>query len=366
VKALVTGATGLLGAHIVRALVEEGHSVRALTRASSDLSGLEGLPFERVIGDVLDAESLCRAANGCEVLFHAATSFTYWGERLDDLEATAVEGTRHALDAAAAAGLRKVVLTSSSVVFGYRDEPAVLDESAAISEDDGQPPYVVAKVRQDLAALEHARLRRLDLCIACPTMAVGPFSPTLGPSNAVILTYLADPFRLTYPGGCNIVSACDVGRGHVLLASVGRPGERYILGGENLEWEDVHRIVADLCGVEPPSVTAGHAALYIAAAAEELRAQISGRPPLTTRTQASMIGRYYWYSSAKARRAGYVARPPRNAIAEAVAWLVASRHVWRELRTRIHLHRDVYDERRALRSREASLRTDLVERTFEM
>jgi len=105
VKALVTGATGLLGAHIVRALVEEGHSVRAFTRASSDLSGLEGLPFERIIGDVLDAESLRRAANGCEVLFHAATSFTYWGERLDDLEATAVEGTRHALDAAAAAGL---------------------------------------------------------------------------------------------------------------------------------------------------------------------------------------------------------------------------------------------------------------------
>jgi dihydroflavonol-4-reductase len=156
-KALVTGATGLLGAHIVRALVEEGHRVRALTRASSDLSGLDGLPFDRVIGDVLDAESLHRAADGCDVLFHAATPFTYWGEHVDHLEATAVQGTRHALDAAAAAGLRKVVLTSSSVVLGYRDEPAVLDETAAISDDAGHPPYVVAKIRQDLAALEQAR-----------------------------------------------------------------------------------------------------------------------------------------------------------------------------------------------------------------
>jgi dihydroflavonol-4-reductase len=191
-------------------------------------------------------------------------------------------------------------------------------------------------------------------------MAVGPFSPTLGPSNAVILTYLADPFRFTYPGGCNIVSARDVGRGHALLASVGAPGERYILGGENLAWEEIHRVVADLCGVDAPSITAGHAALYVAAAAEEVRAQFAGRPPLTTRAQASMIGRYYWYSSAKAQRAGYTARPARGAIAEAVAWLVASHHVWRELRTRIRLHGDVYDERRALRLREASLRAAAV------
>src|SRR2546430_17011295 len=98
----------------------------------------------------------------------------------------------------------------------------------------------------------------------------------------------------------------------------------------------------------------------MAAAGGGLRAGLRGGPPLTRRTQASMIGRYYWYSSAKAQRAGYVARPPRTAIAEAVAWLVASRHVWRELRTRIRLHRDVYDERRTLHSREASLRTEAV------
>lgn len=355
-KALVTGATGLVGMHIVRALLEEGHSVTALVRPTSDLHGLANLPIETVQGDVLDPGSLSKAAAGCDVLFHAAAYYTYWGDELGRLEDVALRGTANVLDAAASAKIRRVVVTSSSVVLGYSDDPAVRDEQCAVTEAPGMPLYVVSKVRQDTLAIERSRELGIELVIVCPTMVVGPFAPTLGPSNAVLVTYLADPFRFTYPGGCNIVAAEDVGRGHVLASTLGAPSQRYILGGENLEWEALHRIVADLCGVAGPVLKASHATSYVGASLEELRARFSGRAPLTTRAQARMLGRYYWYSHEKVARIGYAPQPARDAIAVALSWLVASRYVSREVRAGIRLSDEVYGARRKLAASELRLR----------
>src|SRR5262249_12054831 len=155
---------------------------------------------------------------------------------------------------------------SSSVVFGHSLAPRVRSEMTLLPSADGEPPYVAAKLAQDRLAGEIARELGLSLVIACPTVSIGPRSPALGPSNGLIVTYLRDPWRMPSPGGCNLVSAMDVGRAHVALAKRGEPGRHYLLGGENLHWYEVHRMISELCGIRGPTGLATHAACLLAGA----------------------------------------------------------------------------------------------------
>jgi dihydroflavonol-4-reductase len=356
VKAAVTGANGLIGANLVRALLRDRHRVVAVVRRTSDLSSLAGLPIELAHADVVEGDGLADAFAGCELVFHAAAQFAYWGPAADALERVAVLGTRNVIDAADRAGARRVVLTSSSVVLGSSATQTPRDETRTVDDDAAEPPYVAAKLRQEREAFARAAERGLELIAVCPTMSVGPYGTQLGPSNAVIVSYLHDPFRMTYPGGCNIVSVADVARGHLLCATRGVSSERYVLGGENLEWPAIHAMISELAGVAGPLINARHAACYAAAMGEEMLAWLGGRPPLTTRTQAKMVGRYYWYSSRKAGAIGYAPRPARRALAEAIGWLAASRHVSREMRAGLLLSREVYEARRDLAQDEGKVK----------
>jgi dihydroflavonol-4-reductase len=219
----------------------------------------------------------------------------------------------------------------------------VRDENDQVGDESGA--YLLAKAAQEKAAFEAGRETGIPVVAALPAVVVGPHDVRLSPSNAIITTFLRDPLRLTYPGGCNVVAAADVARGHLLLLEQGTAGERYLLGAENLTWNDVHRTVAELCGVAGPYFATGHSGAYLAAAADEWIGRIRGKPPLTSRAQARMVGRYYWYSHARASALGYAPRPSRVALAEAIAWLVTTAHVSRELRTTLRLSREVYRAR---------------------
>ena len=354
-KALVTGANGLIGANLVRTLLRGGHQVRAFVRATSDRSSLNELPVEVHCGDVLDLQSLCNAVRDCDVLFHAAAIFSYEGIHTVDLEHLAVEGTINAIKAAHAAKVGRVVLTSSSVVFGSSNRPLIRNEQ---DEPDGRDdvPYIFAKELQAQAAFEHAEKLGIKLVTVCPTLTVGAYGYKVGPSNGAIVAYLSDPSKATFPGGCNIVSACDVAKGHVLVAQKGTPGERYLLGSENLHWSNIHRMISEHCGIAGPSWQANHTASMLVAAASELVCSLTRTPPLTTRTQARMVGRYYWYEHKKVETLGYRPRPARTALAEAIAWLSASSQITRQLRTTLRLSRDVFEAQRALDLDEAALR----------
>jgi dihydroflavonol-4-reductase len=354
-KALVTGANGLIGANLVRALLRGGHQVRAFVRATSDRKSLNGLPVEIHCGDVLDLESLCNAVRDCDVLFHAAAIFSYERTHTAELERLAVGGTINAIKAAKSAKVRRVVLTSSSVVFGSSNRPLIRNEQDQSDERD-DIPYIFAKELQEHAAFEHAEKLDVKLLAVCPTLTVGAYGYTIGPSNGAIVAYLSDPSRATFPGGCNIVSACDVAKGHVLVAQKGRPGERYLLGSENLHWSSIHRMISELCGVVGPSWQANHTTSMLVAAASELVCSLTRTPPLTSRTQARMVGRYYWYEHKKVEKLGYRPRPARIALAEAIAWLSANSQITRQVRTTLRFSRDIFEAKRALDLDEAALR----------
>jgi dihydroflavonol-4-reductase len=338
----VTGASGLLGANILRCAHEAGHGAVALARAGSRCDTAEALGVPVIRADLTAGpDLLAQALAGAETVIHTAATFSYHDDPAS-LHAIAVEGTRAVLEAAARAGVRRAVVTSSSVVFGYAFAPEPIDENAGLADTTGEPPYVAAKTAQHRAALEVGERTGLEVVLACPTMSLGPTASTLGPSNGLILAYLADRTRSTYAGGCNLVSARDVAQGHVLLAERGEPGRAYLLGANNMTWRAIHNEIGRLTGVGGPRLEISPALALLAAGAEETAARLAGRPPLSTRTQAGMLGRYYWYDDSRARALGYVPRPAAEALLETIAWLVASPHVSRELRTTIRLADEVH------------------------
>lgn len=335
-KALVTGATGLVGANLARALLADGHGVRALVRPTSDRRALAGLPVEVVVGDVLAPASLDDAAAGCDVVFHNAAIFAYWGTTAQKLLEVACAGTRHVLAAAAGAKVGRVVLTSSSVVLGASDGPVARDEDAAAPACE-EIAYAAAKRQQEAAAFAAARELGLPLVAVLPTICLGPHDHGPSESNAIVLNYLRDPYRTTWLGGVNVVAAADVARGQILAAERGAAGQRYLLGGENLTWAALHALISELCGLPGPLVTANHTASYLAGAASELISLLSGKRPATTRQQALMVGRYYWYDHSRAHALGYRPRPARDTVATALAWLAHSEHVPASLYQRLQL-----------------------------
>lgn len=354
-RALVTGANGLVGANLVRALLVDGAHVTALVRPTADVCQIAHLPLTLVMGDVLDPASLAPAMTGQDVVFHAAVAFSYWGHDAALMKRTAIDGSRNVLASAAAADVRRVVMTSSSVVLGASRTPQVRDEDASAEDDPDEPAYILAKIDQEREAQRVASRLGIEVVFACPTMSVGPYGAALGPSNAVVTSYLADPTKLTWAGGCNIVSVRDVARGHLLLARYGQSGARYVLGSENLGWADIHRLIAELAGVAPPRAKASATACYTIALGEEARARLTGKAPLATRAQARMVGRYYWYGHARAAALGYEPRSAREALADALAWLSPGPHVSRETRAGMRLAPEVYEARRESLSQERRL-----------
>jgi dihydroflavonol-4-reductase len=341
VKVLVTGATGLIGAHIVRALVAAGNNVTAMVRPTSQRAPIADLPIRWFVADLLDDNArLEEACKGCDAVFHTAAQFSYHAAA--ETYGTAVRGTASILRACARERVDRVIVTSSSVVFGSGDASANIDEQADLTPPAGEPAYVAAKIAQHRQSVALGKRLKLDVRLACPTMTLGPTSAQLGPSNGIVLAYLTDPFGCTYPGGCNLVSARDVAAGHLAIAQHGEAGESYLLGSQNLTWNDIHNTIAELSGLPPPRIVLNHSLSFLAAAVEEMRATIAGRAALSTREQAAMVGRYYWYSHAKAAQLGYAPAPAHDALVETISWLAASPHVTRETRARMHLADEIH------------------------
>ncbi len=323
---LVTGANGLLGGHLVRELLSEGHQVRVLVRRQSNVTTLEGLDVERVYGDVRDFEAVSAAAHGCVLMFHAAAVFAYWGYSREEMFATAREGALNAVRAAADAGVHRLVLTSSTAVMGGTNEPVPIDESHPYLQNETLD-YLVTKALEERTALAEATRLGVDMVVVNPSMFMGPYDFRPSTSLLSLITYLADPLKITWAGGINLCHAQDVARGHLLLAKQGKPLERYILAGENLEWSAFHTMLSELAGVSPPRLRVGPRVALAGALVMEAAAKLLGKPPLASRAMAKQVGRYFWYRHDKAAALGFTARSARDTVAQTLGWLLHSSHL---------------------------------------
>ncbi|MEO5982092.1 MAG: NAD-dependent epimerase/dehydratase family protein [Pedococcus sp.] len=340
----MTGATGLVGGQVVAAALAAGHDVVALVRPGSgdprSPLTIGGSHVERRTAGLTDHCALVEALGGCDGLVHCAAVYAFGAARADEVNRVNDEGTRAVLAAAAAAGVQRAVVTSSSVTRGSGSAPRSRTERDVLGEEPA-PTYYASKVAQEEAALEASTAHGIPVVLALPTVVLGGPFARLAPSNAIVLRYLLDPTRSTFPGGCNVVDARDVGAGHIALLERGAPGERYLLGGEDLTWRMLHTLVSDLAGLPGPFAELGAANAWAVAATSEWWASLSGTTPLSTRDEATTIGRFYWYSSARAAELGYAARPARAAVAASLAWLAVSPDLPRWAREGLRLHPEV-------------------------
>jgi dihydroflavonol-4-reductase len=319
-RVLVTGATGCVGANVVEALLARGHAVRAMQRSTSSLQALDGLEPEMVVGDVLDFDSLRAAMAGCDWVVHAAAISQYWRNGADLIYRVNVEGTRHVLRAAQAAGVQRLVYTSSAAVFGLPTEPgAVLDETSAFNLPPERFPYGHSKVLAE-AAVQEAVRDGLDVVIVNPVPVIG--QRDIGFVGGEFLRAAKQGKAVVAPpGGSGVVSARAVGVGHVLAAERGRPGERYILNGENLPFRDLMTLVADVVGARAPWFVIPRPTMRLFAATVALANRLHNGPPLIDDVQARLSARDIYFDGGKAaQKLGFPHVPARAAVEEAWTW----------------------------------------------
>ena len=324
-KALVTGATGFVGSAVVRRLLREGHHVRAWVRATSDRRNLQDIDVEVIEGDLIDADSLLQACDGCDALFHVAADYRLWAPAPDELYRTNVDGTRAILEAAKRVGIPRVVYTSSVATLGIPKDGTPGNENTAVALGDMIGHYKRSKFLAEEVARTFA-VEGLPVVIVNPSTPLGPRDIKPTPTGRIVRDAVAGRLPAYVDTGLNIVHVDDVAEGHWLAFLRGAVGERYILGGFDLSLHEVLLQIADISGRSPPKWRLPHAAVMPVAYAAEAWARLTGTNPIATVEEVRMSKKHMYFSSTKAmRELGYAPRPARLALEDAVRWFKAQR-----------------------------------------
>lgn len=324
---LVTGATGFVGSAVARALVKSGQKVRVLARPQSNRRNLDRLPVEIAEGSLDDPRSLAAAVAGCRYLFHVAADYRLWVPDPAAMHRVNVLGTRELMLAARAAGVERIVYTSSVAVLGIVPG-GVADEETPSRAEDMIGPYKRSKFDAEEAVRELIETQDLPAVIVNPSTPIGPGDVKPTPTGRLIV----EAARGRMPGfvdtGLNIAHVDDVAVGHLLAARSGQIGRRYILGGENLDLADILAEVALITGRRRPFLRIPHLAVLPIAAGAEAMARLTRREPFATVDGVKMARKKMFFSSARAiAELGYAPRPARQAIADAVGWFSTNRYL---------------------------------------
>jgi dihydroflavonol-4-reductase len=294
-KTLVTGATGLVGSHVARALVERGDDVRITVRGHAVLDAIADLDVEVVTADVLERRAMRRALRGVDRLFHVAGATTLRAGWRDLYQAN-VAGTRIALEEALRADVGRVVHTSAAAALGSAQRGSTADEKQRLNAARVGISYANIKAEAEREALRVCA-QGLPLVVVNPAHVLGP-GDLFRSSTEVVRRFLRREIPWYVDGALCIVGAADVARGHLLADEHGRIGERYILGGRNFTLDRLFADLGRLSGVEPPAIKLPlPAALAIAQAAQAL----PGRPPVTVE-EVRALSLWWAYRSTKAKR----------------------------------------------------------------
>ncbi|HYL74301.1 MAG TPA: hopanoid-associated sugar epimerase [Bryobacteraceae bacterium] len=320
---LVTGATGFIGWHVARRLLARGDSVRALVRPGSKVRELE---VEVVTGDLRDTESLDRAVAGCGVIFHVAADYRLWAKDPSELYRSNVEGTRNMLEAARKAAVDRVVYTSTVGCIGIpANRPGSEEVEVHLQEMAGA--YKRSKFQAEQVALEFAE-SGLPVVVVNPTAPIGghDFKPT--PTGKIVVDYLKGAMPAFVDTGLNLVDVEDTAEGHLLACDRGKPGERYILGCENLTLEQILGRLAAISGGSAPRWRIPYAVAYMAGMASTGWANLTGREPRAPLDAVKMARKKMFVSADKAKRElGFNPGPVDGALKRAVDWFRANGYV---------------------------------------
>ncbi len=295
--------------------------MRLLVRESSRTENIANLRADLVKGDLRRPESLPSAIQGCEFVFHVAADYRIWVRDPEEMYKANVEGTRAIIDAALAAGAQRVIYCSSVATMGFTESGQIVDETTPVSLDDMVGPYKRSKFMAEQIALEAGR-RTGRVVVVNPTTPIGEADIKPTPTGRIILDFLKRKFPAYVDTGLNLADVKEVARGHLLAMEKARPGERYILGGENLTLKQILDKLAALTGLPSPTMKVPHAvAMGFAAFDQFFTGVVMGKEPRATMDAVKMGRKKMFASSAKAERElGYRVVPVEDALRRAVDW----------------------------------------------
>ena len=318
-RALVTGANGHLGANLVRDLLDHGYEVVPFVRSGSDLSGLKGLDLNLFYGDLLRPDTVMEAAKECDVIFHAGAPYRVWAKNENDIINPTVEGTLNIMAAAKGAGVEKVIYTSSCNVVGFTKDPEKpLNEENW--NDHAHGPYVRAKDRAETMAWRMADELDVPTVALLPTGVLGRFDYRLTPTTKPVIDAINGKGPI--PFAINLLDVRDNARAHVLAAEKGKPGERYLVGGENISMAGLANLIEELTGTKPRQGMWPKLILWPIAAAAEIVSHFTEKDPIITRGfLADGVGRHAVFDCSKMREElGIEPRGAREVMEEVIRW----------------------------------------------
>jgi dihydroflavonol-4-reductase len=324
-KVFLTGATGFVGHHVAKALAAEGADLRMLVRKTSNLANLEGIEGETHVGDLANAESLKPALAGCDAVVHVAADYRLWIPKPEAMYRANVDGTRDLLKLAREAGVRRVVYTSSVATMHFRTDGIVINEDTPVSLRDMVGHYKRSKFmaeQQAIAAAEDGQ----QVIILNPTTPIGPNDRKPTPTGRIFVDFLNGKFPAYMDTGLNLVDVEEVARAHVAALTKGKPGHRYILGGENLTFKQILDKMSAITGIPSPTMRIPFAVAATYAFFEEwITGRIRGREPRATLEEVRMGRKKMYASSAHAQQElGFRIMPVYPAMRAAIEWFRAN------------------------------------------
>jgi dihydroflavonol-4-reductase len=322
-RVFITGADGMLGSHLVRVLLRQGWQVIALVQAGRSTHALEGLDVRCVEGDVLDAKALAAASAGCGYFIHAAASTRVWPDRNPMVRQVNVAGTRNVLEVAKRAEVKRLVYVGSASSFGVPGRNRPGDERTPYDGDKYGNDYISSKYAAMLLVQQAAK-DGLDSVIVCPTFMFGAYDAAPG-SGAMILALCQGKIPGFTAGGKNYICAKDAAVGIAHALTMGRAGEAYLLGHENLSFQEAFRKIGSVIGKPPPRLSLPPWGVLAYAYLSTGWAKQMGKPPTVTPTMAKLSNVVFHYSSAKAiRELALPQTPIEEGVREAYDWFLAN------------------------------------------
>jgi len=317
---VVTGATGHIGNVLTRELLAGGESVVALVPPFEDTASLRGLEVQKVEGDVCWLDSLVRAFEGSEVVYHLAGAISILPGKGELLERVNVAGTQNVIKASLLAGVKRLVYVSS--IHAVKEPPpgTAIDETWPYDPGSVLGDYAKSKARATVEVVRAAK-RGLDAVIVCPTGVIGPYDYRISEIGQLILSFMEGKLRAYLDGAYDFVDVRDVARGIILAAERGKSGESYILSGERVSIRDLLSMLEGITGRKAPAFKIPRWLARTVGKAASIYYRFVKTKPLFTAYSVDVLNSNSEVSSEKARRElGYVARPVRESVADAVSW----------------------------------------------
>jgi dihydroflavonol-4-reductase len=324
-RIFLTGATGFVGHHVAAALAAQGADLRMLVRKTSKLDNLEGIAGDTFVGDLAQPQSFAPALKDCDAVVHVAADYRLWIRDPDAMYRANVDGTRDLLRLAREAKVPRVVYTSSVATMAFRTDGIVVNEDTPVSIEDMVGHYKRSKFMAEQQAIAAAQDGQ-QVMILNPTTPIGPNDAKPTPTGRIFVDFLNGNFPAYVDTGLNLVDVTEVARAHVAALTMGTPGRRYILGGENLTLKQILDKMSAITGIPAPTVQIPFAIASTYAFFEEwITGRIRGKEPRATLEEVRMGRKKMFASSARAQQElGFRVVPVYPAMRAAIEWFRAS------------------------------------------